>query len=350
MTPAELRSLIAFQRDTFRLFGPTKKCTHPDSKIARAATKNRLGNNANNTLNDQHIFIHAKQNVSSLEELEVYEMKQLNSYLLRIKKSGWRLNEHFRQSTINGCTTHKCFSATTIDSQHVPLAPSVTQILEATKSERDRNILRQWRQRKLSEFDSFSAFMDYLQDIKKRGSTFHNKLCQYFTNKDNIIEIPNVLADEAQNGLLKSFKAVASYFPRPSILNEQYVCHKHLNYSGRIDCLLSPILHEKALFNYQLPFNNKLVLVDWKTTDSKVKHTILDCYDYPVQLAAYLGALKSTYSPDKYDIADRAILAFIYCNGSKCTLFRLNEIQMDYYWQTWLQRLIKFSKLLEQCE
>ncbi len=57
---------------------------------------------------------------------------------------------------------------------------------------------------------------------------------------------------------------------------ETSVAHFTLGYVGTFDCLAE--------------YKGTLCLIDWKTSQ-KLKSSLADCYDYPLQAAAYAGAI-----------------------------------------------------------
>ena len=57
---------------------------------------------------------------------------------------------------------------------------------------------------------------------------------------------------------------------------ESGVVNHVLNYAGTVDCLAA--------------YDGQMSVIDWKTSKRK-KKTLKSCYDYPVQLAAYAGAV-----------------------------------------------------------
>lgn len=60
------------------------------------------------------------------------------------------------------------------------------------------------------------------------------------------------------------------------ITMEAAVAHFELGYMGTFDCLAE--------------YQGQLCLIDWKTS-SRLKPSLADCYDYPLQAVAYAGAI-----------------------------------------------------------
>jgi genome maintenance exonuclease 1 len=59
---------------------------------------------------------------------------------------------------------------------------------------------------------------------------------------------------------------------------ETSIAHLTLGYVGTFDCLAE--------------YKGTLCLIDWKTS-GKLKSTLSDCYDYPLQAVAYAGAINN---------------------------------------------------------
>ena len=57
---------------------------------------------------------------------------------------------------------------------------------------------------------------------------------------------------------------------------ETSIVHLPLGYVGTFDCLAE--------------YKGTLCLIDWKTS-GKLKSSLADCYDYPLQVVAYAGAV-----------------------------------------------------------
>ena len=57
---------------------------------------------------------------------------------------------------------------------------------------------------------------------------------------------------------------------------ETPVAHFELGYMGTFDCLAE--------------YRGRLCLIDWKTS-TRLKPSLADCYDYPLQAVAYAGAI-----------------------------------------------------------
>lgn len=57
---------------------------------------------------------------------------------------------------------------------------------------------------------------------------------------------------------------------------ETSIAHLSLGYVGTFDCLAE--------------YRGTLCLIDWKTS-GKLKSSLADCYDYPLQAVAYAGAI-----------------------------------------------------------
>jgi len=102
--------------------------------------------------------------------------------------------------------------------------------------------------------------------------------------------------------------------------------HPLLCYKGKIDSLAS--------------YQGKLSLIEWKTS-AKLKPTLTDTYDAPVQAAAYVGGLNHDLSfeslPEKF--ISQAVVVVSYENGSPATVHRLDMTKLMRHWKIWQDRL-----------
>uniref|UniRef100_H2YXB3 Mitochondrial genome maintenance exonuclease 1 n=1 Tax=Ciona savignyi TaxID=51511 RepID=H2YXB3_CIOSA len=113
------------------------------------------------------------------------------------------------------------------------------------------------------------------------------------------------------------------------IATEHKVTHSYLGYSGYLDCIAS--------------YKGQTCLIDWKTS-KKPKYKLQDCYDDPVQIAAYVGAYNSS-SGVKNQIVNGVVVK-IYHNGKPASAFQINDFMMQFYWRKWLERLALYHDIV----
>lgn len=66
-------------------------------------------------------------------------------------------------------------------------------------------------------------------------------------------------------------------------------------------------------FFITLYFRNILCVIDWKTS-KKIKPTIRDTFDNPIQIAAYIGAINNSQLLEKNKVTMPFFVQFVYCD------------------------------------
>jgi hypothetical protein len=154
------------------------------------------------------------------------------------------------------------------------LLPSVTTILQATKSARDTEALATWAD---------SIGQDQAEQIRneaaQRGTNLHSLIELYLTGYD-----PSTLEETAHaQGILPWWSSVQTALNRIKSVQliEQAVHHPLYCYAGSLD-LLAGVEFTDPLTKAT---SERTVLVDWKTSGKTKKREWLG--DYTLQLAAY---------------------------------------------------------------
>lgn len=112
-------------------------------------------------------------------------------------------------------------------------------------------------------------------------------------------------------------------------LMEMPVYHSLLGYAGTPDLVA----------NFSLgTANPRLTLVDWKSADQEKRADWLG--DYPIQLAAYCGALRQTHGLR----IEQGLIVLAHPQGP-AQVFRYDRQQLGTYWQAWLKRLELFWQI-----
>lgn len=190
--------------------------------------------------------------------------------------------------------------------------PSVTKILNATKPQEARDRLMNWRQRLGTEEANRVS-----TNASRRGTQTHKYIKRYLLGKDIICPDPSRPYWESIKPVLQNIDAVR--------LVESPVCHYDLNYAGVVDCVAS--------------FNDVPCLCEWKTAD-KPKGSIERLFDYPLQLAAYLGAVN--YSYQDYGVDLEHVLLVVAIPKMAAEVFWLDSIAINSYWQQWEKRVAAY--------
>ena len=177
--------------------------------------------------------------------------------------------------------------------------PSVTRILEATKPLEDRIALQQWRERVgMEEADRIS------KSALERGKTYDSFVEAFYIRNEEIPHKP--LAQHLSNYELHSL--------------EQNIVSNEYGYKGRYDCIFKR--------------NGTLILNDFKGSTKSKKREWLK--DYPLQISAYINAVRET----GVDVAYGMISVIL---DNKIQTFTFNHLEIDEYFNKFLERLKQYN-------
>ena len=144
---------------------------------------------------------------------------------------------------------------------------SVTTMLSATKPQRDIDVLQKWRD-KVGEVEAARIS----KESTERGSDMHTIIESYLKNENKEIDV--------RQDAIHLFEQM---IPTLNLIDwwalEMFVCSKQLNLAGRLDCLGF--------------FNNKLTIIDFKTSTKKKYESYIK--DYYLQATIYAIMCKELF-------------------------------------------------------
>lgn len=190
--------------------------------------------------------------------------------------------------------------------------PSVSTILNATRSPEQRQALTNWQQQiGAAEASRITTA------ASRRGTGTHKHLERYL--RGEAIDCPEAIQPywESMKSVLRSLAAVR--------LIEGTVFHQELGYAGKVDCVAS--------------YDGIPCLCEWKTAD-RPKHSIDRLNDYPLQVVAYWGAVNHSYQA--YDVNLSHALLAIAIPDLPAEVFWFDQAAIDHYWQQWEARVQQF--------
>lgn len=190
--------------------------------------------------------------------------------------------------------------------------PSVTTILNATKPQEDRDRLANWKTR-----IGVEEAAKITTKASRRGTQTHKHIERYLLNQ-------NPICPEASLPYWESIKPVLDKINTVRLI-EGSVFNYNLNYSGQVDCIAS--------------YEGINCICEWKTAD-KPKGSVERLYEYPLQLAAYLGAVSESYR--EYDIEVKRALLVVAIPNSPAELFLFDTEAMEQYWLMWEKRVKEY--------
>lgn len=189
--------------------------------------------------------------------------------------------------------------------------PSVTSILSATKPDRDKQALRNWRKRigreKAQQITTYAS---------RRGTSLHAAIACFLKERQ-------ISEDLEDNLYWRSIFPVLKRVDRVHLV-ESAIYHRDCKYAGIFDCLGE--------------WEGKLCLFDWKTASQPKKIEWID--DYCLQVTAYIAAINNLY-----DVKITEGVIAIALQDFPAQIFHLDSQLLDYYWEQFLERLRLFRGL-----
>lgn len=191
------------------------------------------------------------------------------------------------------------------------LLPSVTSIIKATRSEEERDRLRNW-QRKVDRLRQNGKTVETAEESRQRGTSFHEEVERLMTSGEEPDE-PSVFYQVARSQLLA--------FKQGAIAVETSVYHAELQYAGTFD-----------LLSYYLCQNT---IVDFKSSKRQKQRAWME--EAFLQTAAYAIAAEAL------GLADQIVqIAILVAHPQGVQLFIEDTINWS---AAWKERLKKFEKL-----
>ncbi|XP_053683445.1 mitochondrial genome maintenance exonuclease 1-like [Sabethes cyaneus] len=200
-------------------------------------------------------------------------------------------------------------------------SPSVNKILTATMPESARQALLKWKASKIALLGE-DGFAELQKATFERGINFHSCLESWLS-----METPDENKLRKVDKLWTSIDPLLDKIHRPANIIERKVYHPFLHYNGVVDCVSC--------------IDNQLHIIEWKTSE-KQKKNLSGTFDAPLQLCAYLGALKAGSAElSELDVTKGAVLV-AYTDGKPAHIHSINQTKLKQYWSAWLQRLQEY--------
>ncbi|QZZ18875.1 exonuclease [Leptothermofonsia sichuanensis E412] len=190
--------------------------------------------------------------------------------------------------------------------------PSVSTILNATRSLEQRQALARWQQQLGME-----AATRISTTASRRGTGTHKQVERYLQGE-------SVVCPDGIRPYWESIKPVLQAVDQVRLV-EGTVFHYNLGYAGKADCVAS--------------YQGVPCLCEWKTAD-RPKHSLDHLNDYPLQVVAYWGAVNHCYRDHDVNL-DHALLAIAIPN-QPAEVFWFEPEALAHYWQQWQERVAVF--------
>lgn len=190
--------------------------------------------------------------------------------------------------------------------------PSVSTILNATRSPEQRQALANWQQSLgMAEATRITTA------ASRRGTGTHKQIERYLQGQA-------VICPDAVRPYWESIKPVLQTVGEVRLI-EGTVFHYDLGYAGKVDCVAS--------------YDDVPCVCEWKTTD-RPKGAVERLHDYPLQLAAYWGAVNHCYQDCGVNLT-HALLA-IALPDLPAEVYWFDTAAIAPYWEQWQARVAVF--------
>uniref|UniRef100_A0A1I7ZP53 PDDEXK_1 domain-containing protein n=1 Tax=Steinernema glaseri TaxID=37863 RepID=A0A1I7ZP53_9BILA len=222
--------------------------------------------------------------------------------------------------------------------------PSVTYVNQCVQP---KEALYRWQ---LAKFQQMGAsFKQWNIDLMNTGSQTHKEIENVLKDylRVGIIEkSDDEIVDAITNGKIKIQESVQAYMRsilpflrnnlvhHPSMTMEKSVTHNGLFYAGKFDAICS--LGDEGL-----------MLVDWKTVNldsvkAEANVSDLELFDYPAQLAAYIGALNADPAFEELGVITKAAVVLMYETRRPAEIIVFEGAELQKHWSKWLEALNKY--------
>uniref|UniRef100_A0A8B9R6S4 Mitochondrial genome maintenance exonuclease 1 n=1 Tax=Anas platyrhynchos TaxID=8839 RepID=A0A8B9R6S4_ANAPL len=187
--------------------------------------------------------------------------------------------------------------------------PSVTRILQQTIPPQQEELGK-------------DGFAEYTKNLFLQGELFHAALESMFLPEESTAKEQG--EDAAISGYLSSVQHVLKDISEVRVL-ESAVQHGTLQYLGLVDCVAK--------------YRGQLCVIDWKTSE-KLKPSLKNTFDNPLQVAAYVGAINHDAN---YDFqVSCGLIVVAYKNGCPAHPHFMGPDLCSQYWNKWLLRLEEY--------
>lgn len=203
--------------------------------------------------------------------------------------------------------------------------PSVTHIINQTMSDLSKFYLDRWKKNKIAELGE-EGFKKYQEETFRNGSNLHANIQHYLSGTpESELDIY-----KGNEGHWDSIRKVLQEV-KDAVAMEEPVTHQDLCYKGQFDCVAR--------------IKNKVCVIDWKTSQ-KVKPTLRDTFENPIQVAAYIGAINNSnvLSETGMDQITSGAIVIAYPDGHPAHVHIMDRKLCETHWKLWLERLQMYWK------
>lgn len=196
--------------------------------------------------------------------------------------------------------------------------PSVTTILEATKSPKEREHLRKW-QHKMDKIHGTDGSKIQQEAARDRGIKIHSAIAR------SLYELGTPEITPELQPYWESVKHVVRAIKNPGYC-EHAVYHGDRKYAGTLDLIAD--------------WHGKTTIVDWKTSSRTKRLEWIG--DHTLQVAAYAKAYEWMHGIP----VEQTLIVII--NPEKTQLFQFDLAEVNQHFEQWLLRLEQYYSIFPQ--
>lgn len=195
------------------------------------------------------------------------------------------------------------------------LYPSVTTVLDATKSPESRDRLRKW-QHKMDKIHGTGGGESQSSAARDRGIKIHEAIAFTLSSTEPMVT-PELLP------YWESAKPIVKAIRNPTHC-EHSVYHGEFKYAGTLDLIAQ--------------WQGKTTIIDWKTSYRTKRLDWIT--DHTLQIAAYAKAYEWMYGVS----VEQSLIVII--TPERSQLFQFDHTEINQHWQQWKSRLSQYYSLI----
>lgn len=203
---------------------------------------------------------------------------------------------------------------------------SVSAILNSTSNR--LFMISCWQKQQIEQMGK-EKFTEYRTSLATSGRKFHSCVTDILRGEaDESGHFPDFVS-----GFIKSVSktGILKLLTKDKVLaTEEYVTHSSIGYSGTFDGLAI--------------YNGVPCLIEWKTSQNP-RPTLESCYDAPLQVVAYAGAINS-YPVMRIPVTN-CMIVVAHHDGSAADVHWMDLDTCEKFWKSWLIKLLDYKEKTE---
>lgn len=203
---------------------------------------------------------------------------------------------------------------------------SVSTILDSTSNK--LFMISRWQKQQI-EIMGKEKFNEHKNALAASGREFHSCVTDILQGEaDQSGHFPEIVS-----GLIKSVSktGILKLLTKDKVLaTEENVTHNTIGYSGTFDGLAI--------------YNGVPCVIEWKTSQ-KPRPTLESCYDAPLQVVAYAGAINS-YPVMRIPVTN-CMVVVAHQDGSEADVHWMDLDMCEKFWKRWLMKVLDYKEKIE---